>query len=298
MPARPARPPIEVRRFTPEKAARVIDLLNSRIADIKALETVRYDDPTVGVALDKIRGNTLEIFGENSREYREHHYYSISGGDSIVSMGFDEDPSYHEAQCQQDFLRGIPRTIAMLGGLIDIVSERTDAARPAIGELAKETREPSYDVAEVCTNGHVTNAAMKARPHCHQAHCEQCGASTITRCQRCLVDIRGEFHGDVVSVDAFPAPPFCVHCGDPFPWTQGKLDAARELAMELEGLTPDEQGQLARSLDDLVRDTPRTALAATRFKRLVGKAGAGAAGGFKDILVSVVVEAAKKIIWP
>jgi hypothetical protein len=39
-------------------------------------------------------------------------------------------------------------------------------------------------------------------------------------------------------------------------------------------------------------------LAATRFKKLVGKAGAGAAGGFKDILVSVVVEAAKKIIWP
>jgi hypothetical protein len=339
---RPDPPPIEVRRFTPEEAAWAINLLESRVADVKALETLRYDDPKVEVALDKIRGNIVEIFRENSREYREHRFYNISGGDSIAVMGFGDDSSYHEAQCQRDFLNGIPRTITMLGGLIDTVRERTNKAQAAVGapapaqesavpivdkarqtgagfrrlpsagtpsrpapppgRLAGETSEPSYDVAEVCSNGHVTNTAAKARPQHSQKYCQKCGAATITRCPKCSGDIRGEYRGAVPSLmvgdGSFPAPPFCVHCGDPFPWTKGKLEAARELAMEQDGLTPEEQEQLAKSLDDLVRDTPRTAVAATRFKKLVSKAGAGAAGGFKDILVSVVVEAAKKIIWP
>ncbi len=297
----PTPPPIEVRRFTPERAEWAIRLLETGIAEVKALETLRYDEPQVEVALHKIRGNTLEIFGENSREYREHQYYNISGGDSIAVMGFGEDPSYHEAQCQRDFLKGIPRTITMLGGLIDTVRERTDPARP-VGKVLGEAQERSYDVAEVCTNGHVTNTAAKARPQHSQKHCQKCGAATITRCPKCNGDIRGEYRGTVpglmVDDDSFPTPLFCVHCGEPLPWTKGKLDAARELAMEQDGLTLEEQEQLAKSLDDLVRDTPRTAVAATRFKRLLGKAGAGAAGGFKDILVSVVVEAAKKIIWP
>lgn len=297
----PDPPPIEIRRFTPERAEWAIRRLGSRIADVKTLETLRYDDPKVEVALQKIRGNVLEIFGENSREYREHQYYNISGGDAIAVMGFGEDSSYHEAQCQRDFLNGIPRTITMLGGLIDTVRERTEDARP-VDKVVRETQEPSYDVAEVCTNGHVTNTAARARPQHSQKHCQKCGAATITKCPKCNGDIRGEYRGTVpglmVDDGSFPAPPFCVQCGEPFPWTKGKLDAARELVVEQDGLTPEEQEQLAKSLDDLVRDTPRTTVAATRFKKLVGKAGAGAAGGFKDILVSVVVEAAKKIIWP
>jgi hypothetical protein len=158
--------------------------------------------------------------------------------------------------------------------------------------------EPWYDVAQICTNGHVTNSATNQRPQHSQKYCEQCGEGTITKCPGCQAEIRGEYHSSVVSDAAFPAPPFCIQCGHPFPWTKGRLDAARELAMELDGLLPEEREQLASSLDDLVRDTPRTPVAATRFKKLVSKAGAGAAGAFKDILVSVAVEAAKKTIWP
>ncbi len=77
-----------------------------------------------------------------------------------------------------------------------------------------------------------------------------------------------------------------------------RLDAARNLAMEVDGLTPEEKDTLSKSLDDLVRDTPGTTVAATRFKRLATKAGGGAASAFKGILVSVVSETAKKILWP
>jgi hypothetical protein len=55
---------------------------------------------------------------------------------------------------------------------------------------------------------------------------------------------------------------------------------------------------LAKSLPDLVANTPRTAVAATRFKRLMLKAGAEAGSAFEKILVNVVAEAAKKILWP
>jgi hypothetical protein len=76
------------------------------------------------------------------------------------------------------------------------------------------------------------------------------------------------------------------------------FDAARNLAMEVDGLTPEEKDTLSKSLDGLVRDTPGTTVAATRFKRLATKAGGGVAGAFKGILVSVVSETAKKILWP
>jgi len=50
--------------------------------------------------------------------------------------------------------------------------------------------------------------------------------------------------------------------------------------------------------DDVARDTRRTALAATTFTRIVAKAGKGTAEVFKDILVAVISETAKKLIWP
>ena len=47
-----------------------------------------------------------------------------------------------------------------------------------------------------------------------------------------------------------------------------------------------------------MRDTPGTTLAATKFKKLAAKAGGGVASAFKEILVSIVSESAKKILWP
>jgi hypothetical protein len=40
-----------------------------------------------------------------------------------------------------------------------------------------------------------------------------------------------------------------------------------------------------------------THVAASRFKRLVKKAGVGAAEGFRNILIDVMSEATKKAIW-
>lgn len=92
-------------------------------------------------------------------------------------------------------------------------------------------------------------------------------------------------------------PAFCHNCGKPFPWTEGKLKAAQEYTDEIEGLSDSEKQMLKSSLNDLVSETPRTELAATRFKRLVGKAGRTAADGLRSILIDVASEAARKAIW-
>ena len=127
--------------------------------------------------------------------------------------------------------------------------------------------------------------------------CDECGALTITVCQSCNLRIRGAYRDALIAGPYFP-PKFCEGCGKSFPWTEAKLKAAQELADEQDNLIPEERETLKKSLDDIVRDTPHTAVAATRFKKLVAKAGPMAASGFKDLLVDVISETAKKMIWP
>jgi hypothetical protein len=68
--------------------------------------------------------------------------------------------------------------------------------------------------------------------------------------------------------------------------------------MELLSLEPDERVAMIKSLPDLVTESARTVVAATRFKRLMNKAGAEMGAAFRKILVGVVTEGAKKILWP
>jgi hypothetical protein len=96
----------------------------------------------------------------------------------------------------------------------------------------------------------------------------------------------------------FSPPAFCTDCGKPFPWLEAKLYAARQLTDDLGSLDSEEKELLKKSLDEIVKDTPQTSVWALRFKRLVSKAGKGAADSFKDILTDVLSEVAKKTIYP
>ena len=179
-----------------------------------------------------------------------------------------------------------------------------------------------YDTAQICTNGHVVNLMSVSRPEHNRKFCDRCGAPTITKCQNCNTPINGFYHegpitkltADEFDIDgmieeiANPSPnttpdyttlqSYCPDCGKPYPWTEAKLKAAQDLSDGIDNLSPEERALLKKSLDDIVRDTPQTTVAATRFKRLVAKAGKVAADGFRDILVDILSEATKKIIWP
>lgn len=67
----------------------------------------------------------------------------------------------------------------------------------------------------------------------------------------------------------------CHGCGRPYPWTERSIQALTE-AVELaaEDLSADERDALKDAIPDLIAETPRTQIAAARFKKAITKAGA------------------------
>jgi len=157
-----------------------------------------------------------------------------------------------------------------------------------------------YDVAQICLKGHVVNASTRRRPQHNQTFCERCGAKTIHTCTGCGSPIRGYYHVEGIvdlTGDRMEAPSFCGACGKAYPWTEEKITAAKELALELEGLSDEEKAMLSNSIDDLIVETPRTELAVTRLKKLSKKAGEASWEAFKGMLTNVISESVRKSIW-
>lgn len=149
-----------------------------------------------------------------------------------------------------------------------------------------------FDVAQICLNGHIVNEAARGSPENNEQFCHRCGAKTVTKCAVCQTDIRG-----LEGWESYARPAYCHHCGKPYPWTDSALKAAQDLSDVLDGITDEDKVTLKKSLDDIVGDTPQATVAAIRFKKIVAKSGKVAAEGFKEILVNVASEAAKKVIW-
>ncbi len=154
-----------------------------------------------------------------------------------------------------------------------------------------------YDIAQICLNGHLINSEAYFESGRNQNFCVDCGVATIIKCEKCKMLI----HGSSTSTELYSyyhVPSFCRYCGEAYPWVATRLRAAKDLAEELEELSENEKALLKQSIDDIVRDTPQTSVAVTRFKRLVIKGGKEVASAFKDILVDVASETAKKMLWP
>jgi hypothetical protein len=153
-----------------------------------------------------------------------------------------------------------------------------------------------YDVAQICQNGHVISGYSRSYPQHSEKFCQKCGAPTITNCPGCETPIRGAY------LEGFPsdyqAPGFCLNCGVPYPWTQARIQAAHELAQELDGLDKQERDILEKSIDDLIKDSPSTPVAVTRFKKIMVKVGQTSASLFREILTDVLSETARKLLWP
>jgi|ERR1035438_7303875 hypothetical protein len=169
----------------------------------------------------------------------------------------------------------------------------------------RQCRMPWNDAAQFCLNGHLVTAYATSQPQKKQKFCEICGAGTIDACPSCGTPFGGAVHDATLggrSVAPFTPstgpPPYCRGCGAALPWTIRQLQAAADLADLQQTLTPDERTLLKKGLDDLIRDTPQTTVAALRLKQLAAKAGKSALDGFRSILISVASETAKKILFP
>lgn len=155
-----------------------------------------------------------------------------------------------------------------------------------------------YDVAQICRSGHVVNTMAHDYPNSNQDFCDKCGSPTVMACDECNTPIRGHHPvPGVIGVGNYTTPAFCHKCGLPFPWTAVGLAAAEALADELDGLTADERVSLKKSLNDLVRETPATRVAETRFKKLMRKVGRDGYDGMRSILTDVVSETVRKTVF-
>ena len=158
--------------------------------------------------------------------------------------------------------------------------------------------ESHYDVAQICENGHVVNSMARDYPDSNQKHCDKCGASTIMVCPSCQTEIRGVYHvPSVIGFYEYDAPAFCYECGKPFPWTTTRLHAAEDLVNELEDLTIDDRKSLKESLPDLVRETPSTRVAETRFKKIMQKVGKDGYESMRSLLTDIVSDVVRKAIF-
>lgn len=167
-----------------------------------------------------------------------------------------------------------------------------------MGWLHDQDERSWYDIAQICINGHVINSMAKEHPERNSKYCSKCGHPTISTCPNCNQAIQGYYHIPHVAGHGYTRPAFCINCGTEFPWTDTALKAAKELSDELSELSPDELKKLKESFEDLVKDSPKTAVAATRFKSIISKVGKSTAEGFRTILIDVLSETAKKMIWP
>ncbi len=148
---------------------------------------------------------------------------------------------------------------------------------------------------QTCLNGHIISNFIGASFGAPQNHCGKCGEKTIVECPSCNVPQRGNAK-DAVGVGSKTPNSYCSNCGRPYPWTERQFAATAELVNEEERLSKEDKLLLTSSLPDLASDTPNTALAATRFRRIVAKVG----GAFKTAMYKFIVdfssETAKKIV--
>jgi hypothetical protein len=157
-----------------------------------------------------------------------------------------------------------------------------------------------YDIAQICMNGHVVNRGMRQMPGANQNCCSKCGAPTIHKCQQCQADINGNrlMSGPGGSLITFDQPAYCPKCGTAYPWIVSKIEVAKLLIQETDGLEDAEKEKLAGSIDDLVKESPRTQLAATRLKKAAGKIGVEGLKVLKDTISDIVSNTVKELLWP
>lgn len=144
----------------------------------------------------------------------------------------------------------------------------------------------------ICLNGHqITDRAPWYE--IRKEFCEKCGAQVIDSCPNCYSKIVGYLRVEgVFDLSTVPVPKYCKECGNPYPWTKTALDALDEI-VELSELSEKDKKALKASSSDLISNTPKSQVAALKWK-MFGKSLLNTA---HDILVDVASESIVKLIY-
>lgn len=150
-----------------------------------------------------------------------------------------------------------------------------------------------YLTATICTNGHCIDSTADVTQS--TKFCAKCGAGTIAACPDCHAKIRGHYKDENFPYfGKYHVPAYCINCGKPYPWTVSALESAVAIIREEESIDGERQEQLVESLPDLITETPKTNLAAVRFKKFLASAGAFTAEAVRQFAIDFGCELAKK----
>jgi hypothetical protein len=150
-----------------------------------------------------------------------------------------------------------------------------------------------FDVAQICTNGHLITASSKEEPELMRNFCKRCGSQTITTCQHCNSEITG-YETEYGALLGYDVPHYCPDCGKPYPWTEKSINTITLLIKEEANFSTEEAANLTNSLPDIVTETPATQLAVLRFKKAVCSAGKFTADSLRQFTIDFGCELAKK----
>ncbi len=159
----------------------------------------------------------------------------------------------------------------------------------------EDRRKNEFDVAQICPNGHVITASAGSSPEFKKAHCPECGDATLMACPKCQTPIQGRYLGGL-GLD-YKRPSCCYNCGQAFPWTERKQQAAIDLFID-EVQDEEQRKQFKESVEQIAKDTPQAQVASNRIVKLLAKFPGYAGKAIRDILVEVAAEATKRNFLP
>ncbi len=151
---------------------------------------------------------------------------------------------------------------------------------------------------QICGNGHITSLDIEMYSF---RFCPQCGSQTFYSCPSCGEPIRGKyFEYDTLFVPEPPdqTPFYCHNCGKPYPWTQKIIDNAIELLSLDENLDSDTKSIIKNAIPNLLVDTPETPVSVAKYRSAMSKTGQIVKDSMRQLLIDIITESAKKIIYP
>jgi len=152
-----------------------------------------------------------------------------------------------------------------------------------------------YETALICLNGHVITSRLESFPEMLTPRCSRCGETTTSKCPHCQAGIRGYHYIEgVIAIAPYVLPLFCHNCGNPYPWTERKMDAVNRIIDLNKKLKESEKEKLKKAIDELVKETPNQDLAVMIFKKLVQKMGKETWELIKPILIELLSEIMKQ----
>lgn len=156
-----------------------------------------------------------------------------------------------------------------------------------------------YRTAQICKNGHVITSNISYSEFLSD-FCPDCGAKTISTCLDCKTPIRGKY--DILGVSNFSSsyepPAYCYHCGKPFPWTESKLNAIADLLDMQNQLTEEEKKRFISCLPIIFTETSQSEVTAFKLRALFKKLPSEIGSLVKNIIIDVLSESVKKVLFP